>query len=212
MFTGIVQHVGSVQAVGSTAAGKRLRIDLGPLAEGLAAGDSVAVSGACLTVAAVSGSAAEFDAVAETLERTTLSELRVGSKVNLERAMHLGDELGGHLVQGHVDGTAEVRAIHRGGRHDVEFAAPGELVDQMLPKGSVAVDGVSLTLVEVGGGGFRVALIPATQTRTTLGELVVGSKVNVETDVIGRYVLRYLGRIVPGGGITMQQLRDAGFE
>ena len=172
--------------------------------------DSVAVSGACLTVAAVEGSEAEFDVVAETLQRTTLGGLRAGAKVNLERSLKLSDGLDGHLVQGHVDGVAEVRAIRRGGRWEVEFASV-ELSRQMIAKGSVAIDGVSLTLLEVGAGSFSVALIPTTLEKTTLGELAVGSKVNVEVDVIGKYVRKCLQQLTTGGGLTLEKLRQAGF-
>ena len=209
MFTGIIRHVGLVRRAGGAAV-RRLRIDLGPLAAGLAAGDSVSVSGACLTVAAVEGSEAEFDVVAETLQRTTLGGLRAGAKVNLERPLKLSDGLDGHLVQGHVDGVAEVKAIRRGGRWEVEFAS-GELSRQMVPKGSVAIDGVSLTLLEVGAGSFSVALIPTTLEGTTLGELAVGSKVNVEVDVIGKYVRKCIQELASGGGLTLEKLRQAGF-
>ena len=212
MFTGIVRHVGTVTGVRPGPSGRRLSIDLGPLAEALAVGDSVAVAGACLTAARVAGRTAEFDVMGETLSRTTLGTLAAGSRVNLERSLRLGDGLDGHLVQGHVDGLAEVRAIHRGGQHLIEFAACGSLTDQMVPKGSVAIDGVSLTLVGVGEGTFRVALIPTTLAQTTLGGLRVGEKVNVEADIIGKYVRRQLGTSAAGEGITMEKLEQAGFE
>lgn len=227
MFTGIIRHVGEVQAVRSIGDAKRLSVNLGPLAEGLAAGDSVAVSGACLTVCALSGSAAEFDVIPETLRRSTLDELRPGAKVNIERSLRLGDPLDGHMVQGHVDGVAHVRRIDRSGdQWVVEFAAIRALTDQMVEKGAVAIDGVSLTLTAVGDEWFRVALIPATRGATTLGGLAVGRKVNVETDVLGKYVRRRLEQ--PGGGyagpppgrpagraetaqVTFEKLRRAGF-
>jgi len=213
VFTGIVRHVGVVTGVGAGPDDKRLRIDLGPLAEGLAEGDSVAVAGACLTAVAIRGRQAEFDVVGETLRRTTLGSLRGGAKVNLERPLRLTDALDGHLVQGHVDGLAEVRTIRPGRERIVEFSAPSELTGQMVPKGSVCLDGVSLTLVEVGGEGFSVALIPATLAETTLGQLAVGGKVNVETDLIGKYVRKYLAGLTGGGtdGITLEKLREAGF-
>jgi len=211
MFTGIIRHVGRVKHVRSSAAGKGLRIDLGPLAPGLKVGDSVAVSGACLTATAVEASEAEFDAVGETLAQTTLGSLRAGAKVNLERPLRPTDTLDGHLVQGHVDGLAEVRAIRRSGaQHVVEFSAP-VLTGQMVPKGSVAVDGVSLTLVEVARDSFSVAMIPATLEKTTLSDLAVGSKVNIELDLIGKYVRRYLQQLSGGGGLTLEKLREAGF-
>lgn len=209
MFTGIIRHVGTVQAVDAAPQGRRLRIDLGPLREHLACGDSVAVNGACLTASAVEAPGVVFDVVRETLERTTLGALGPGAKVNLERALRAGDGLDGHLVQGHVDGVAQVGAIRRGGRWVVEFAAPTELAYLMVPKGSVAVDGVSLTLVDVGPAGFSVALIPTTLGETTLAGLSVGTKVNIETDVIGKYVHKFLSG--GGGGVTLEKLREAGF-
>ena len=214
MFTGIVQHVGEVRAARATGGGKRLTIDLGPLAEGLAAGDSVAVSGACLTARRIAGAEAEFDLSAETLRRTTLCDASPGTKVNLERPLRFSDELGGHLVQGHVDGVGEVRRIdRRGDEWTVELAAPKELTDEMVEKGSVAVAGVSLTITHVADGAFGVALIPTTLEKTTFGRMNVGSKVNIETDVIGKYVRRYLRQpsAAPEGGLTLGKLREAGF-
>jgi len=214
MFTGIIRHVGVVKDVRRTAAGARLRIELGPLGEDLAAGDSVAVCGVCLTAAAVEGTTAEFDVVAETLARSTLGSLRAGAKVNLERALGLSDRLDGHLVQGHVDGVATVRAVRRKGQWVVEFQADQELTDAMVAKGSVALDGVSLTLLNVSKGRFSVALIPTTLSETTLAELAPGRQVNVETDVIGKYVRQYLENTVRADdmrGLWINKLRDAGF-
>ena len=213
MFTGIIRHVGQVRAVRRVAEGARLAIDVGPLAEGLGLGDSVAVSGACLTVVSLSGSEASFDVTAETLSRTTLGSLRAGAKVNLERSLGVSDALDGHLVQGHVDGVAVVQAVGRGADPTWAFSAPEELIAQMVPKGSVAVDGVSLTLVDVAENRFTVSLIPATLEATTLGARAIGDRVNIETDVIGKYVLRYVRRIVPQeqGGLSMETLRRGGF-
>lgn len=212
MFTGIVRHVGTVLDARAGGGGRRLTVDLGPLAEGLATGDSVAVSGVCLTATGLAAAAATFDVVAETASRTTLGALTVGAKVNLERALQLGGTLDGHLVAGHVDGVAEVRSVDRGpNRRQVEFTAPSELTDAMVPKGSVALDGVSLTLVEAAGGTFCVALIPATLAGTTLGDLAAGAKVNVETDLIGKYVRRCLQALAGGGELTLAKLRQAGF-
>ncbi|MGB2823280.1 MAG: riboflavin synthase [Phycisphaerae bacterium] len=221
MFTGIIQHVGEVRAVRSAGDGKRLTVDIGPLAEGLAVGDSVAVSGACLTACRIAHAEANFDVSAETLSRTTLGDASPGTRVNLERPLRLSDELGGHLVQGHIDGVGEVRRIDR--RADewaIELAAPKELTDEMVEKGSVAVAGVSLTLTHVADGAFGVALIPTTLEKTTFGEMNVGSKVNIETDVIGKYVRRYLRQASPASGpdgarqqagLTLEMLREAGF-
>ncbi|MHC4981872.1 MAG: riboflavin synthase [Planctomycetota bacterium] len=211
MFTGIIRRVGVVRRIGSAAAGKRLVIDVGPIASELSAGDSLAVSGACLTAAAVDAPQAEFDVVAETLSRTTLGLLAIGAKVNLEQSLKVTDRLEGHMVQGHVDGVAEVASICRSGAgHTVLFAA-ADLARQMVSKGSVAVDGVSLTVVDLTAECFSVALIPSTLENTTLSDLAVGSKVNVEVDVIGKYVRRYLRQLARGGGLTLDRLKEAGF-
>lgn len=212
MFTGIVQHVGQVRAVRQHPAGRRLTVDLGPLAQSLATGDSVAVAGVCLTVAAVDGTSAEFDIVPATASRSNLGSLRPGAKVNLERSLRLDRGLEGHLVQGHVDGTATIRQVQRGADWGVEFTCPVELTDAMIPRGSVAVDGVSLTVRSVQSGAFSVALIPTTLTATTLGSLAVGDVVNVETDLIGKYVAKCLGEPAPGkGGLTVEKLRELGY-
>jgi len=213
MFTGVIRHVGHVVGVAAAPEGRRLTIDLGPLAEGIEAGDSVCVSGACLTVCASADARADFDVISETLSRTTLGELRSGSRVNLERALGVGGALDGHIVQGHVDGLAEVRDVRRAGEWRVELVCTKDLTDQMVAKGSVALDGVSLTPADVADGRFCVALIPDTLARTTLGELTAGGRVNVETDVLGKYVRRYLEGLTAraGGGLTIEKLRQAGF-
>ncbi|KPK81910.1 MAG: hypothetical protein AMJ81_10255, partial [Phycisphaerae bacterium SM23_33] len=183
----------------------------GRLAEALAPGASLALDGACLTVSAISGSLAEFDAVPETLRRTTLGGLARGRQVNLEPPLPAGAPFGGHIVQGHVDGVAEVARVDAGSAgHVVHLSAPDQLTAQMVPKGSVALAGVSLTLLEVGDGRFSVALIPATLAATTLGQLKISDHLNVEVDIIGKYVRRYLEKAV-GGGITVQKLREEGF-
>jgi riboflavin synthase len=187
---------------------------MGPLARQVAPGGSVAVDGACLTASGVSGREAEFDAVPETLGRTTLGELASGARVNLEPALTADRPLDGHIVQGHVDGLAEVARVDRGGPqgHVVRLVAETELTDQMVPKGSVAVAGVSLTVVEVTAGRFSVALVPTTLRSTTLGSLRVGDRLNLECDILGKYVRRYLqGLAGAGGGVTVEKLRQAGF-
>ena len=213
MFSGIIQHVGTVRRASCQGAGKRLAIDIGPLAEGLVRGDSVAVAGACLSLADSRGSVAEFDVMAETLARTTLGDLRDGEPVNLERSLRMGDGLEGHIVAGHVDGVARVAAVGRHEGYILEFQAARELTDLMVPKGSVAIDGVSLTLTAVSETSFSVALVPITLEKTTLGQLAPGARANVETDVIGKYVLKYLRSIgeQSGGGLTLEKLRHAGF-
>jgi riboflavin synthase len=212
MFTGIVQHVGQVRAVRARGGGRRLTIDLGPLAAGLAVGDSLAVAGVCLTVAAVDGQAAQFDVVPATLQSSNLGSLRAGTPVNLERSLRPDRGLEGHIVQGHVDGTAAVRAVQRGEDWVVEFSCPAGLTDAMVPQGSVAVDGVSLTVKTVQPGRFSVALIPTTLAATTLGKLSAGDVVNVETDILGKYVAKYLDRhTISKSGLTVEKLREEGF-
>jgi len=217
MFTGIIRHVGKVVAVrSSSAGGKTLAIDLGPLAKGLGLGESIAVSGACLTATAIDGNIGQFDVIAETVARTTLGGLRAGSAVNLEPALRADQGLDGHIVQGHVDGIAHLRAIRKGGQYALEFTAGPDLTSLMVAKGSVAIDGVSLTIVEAGGDFFSVALIPTTLRETTLGLLQSGSPVNIETDIIGRYIRKFLGAppadsASKPAGLTMEKLREAGF-
>lgn len=211
VFTGIIQHVGRVISVGRGDAGKRLRIDVGPLSGRLVVGSSVAVDGACLTAAAIDGPSADFDAVPGTLARTTLDALKTGSLVNLEPALSAGDALDGHIVQGHVDGVCEVVRIDKGaGGHVLTARTEAALIDQMVPKGSVALSGVSLTLASADRERFSVALVPTTLARTTLGDLSPGDRLNLETDVLGKYVRRYLS-LLAGDGLTMDMLRDAGF-
>ena len=212
MFTGIIQHVGSVVAVAPSSAGKRLRIDVGPLAEKLALGASMAVDGACLTAAEIAGTVAEFDAVPETLSLTTLGRLGAGAKVNLEPALPAGGALDGHIVQGHVDGIVKVSRIERsGGGHVIHLSAEAAVTDQMVLKGSVTLAGVSLTLAEVGRGRFSVAIVPTTLAKTTLGEVVIADPLNLELDIIGKYVRRYLQQSTGGGSLTLAKLREEGF-
>jgi riboflavin synthase len=216
MFTGIIQHVGVVQAVSRSTVGLRVRIDLGPVCEGLQPGQSIAVNGLCLTAARRDPPAGEFDVVAESLSRSTLGDLRPGSRVNLEPALPADGRFDGHIVQGHVDGIARVADVRRGGDWRTTFTAPPETLGQMVPKGSVAIDGVSLTLADVTDDGFSVALIPTTLGETTLAELAVGQAVHVETDILGKYVQRTLRTMLEDGasstgGLTLDTLRDAGF-
>lgn len=201
MFTGIVEATGSVREIGPSRAGLRLTIDLGPLARDVAPGDSIAVAGCCLTAAALEGPACSFDVVPETLSKTTLRSLSAGCQVNLERALRLGDRLGGHLVTGHVDGTGVVRDQRAGDAAvELEVGVDEALETYLLPKGSIAVDGVSLTVAAVVPGGFRVALVPHTLERTTLAALRAGHRVNLESDLLGKWVERLLiaGRLEAG--------------
>ena len=197
MFTGLIQHVGTIQSLApASAGGARLSVLIGPLASGAKLGDSIAVDGCCLTVVEINGQTAWFDAVPETLRRTTLGELKSGSRVNLEASLSPSDKLGGHFVQGHVDSTAEVVNTVEGGRW-AEWhmkLADAAFAEQIVEKGSVAVDGISLTVAgcDASAGTFWVALIPETLARTTIGAKKKGARVNIETDILGKYVLAAL--------------------
>lgn len=195
MFTGIVQATGVVRSVRQHAAGARLVIDAPDLRRPLLDGASVSVNGACLTVVRSDDSIIEFDVVPETLSRSTLSTLATGNVVNLEPSLRVGDSLDGHMVQGHVDGTARVANIRAAGPERVWTFSPEQaLMPFIIPKGSVALNGVSLTIAHVERDSFTVALIPTTLGRTTLGQLKVGDRVNVETDILARTVVATLGR------------------
>lgn len=200
MFTGIVQSVGSVAATEPRGGDLRLTIDAGELAARidaarLAPGESIAVSGVCLTVVVRDGGHFIADVSRETLALTTLGALRAGDTVNLEAALRAGDPLGGHLVAGHVDGIAEVVELHGDARSlRVTLRAPQELARFLAPKGSVALDGVSLTINEVEGARFGVNLIPHTVEHTTFSRLAVGRRLNMEVDQLARYLERLLAQ------------------
>jgi riboflavin synthase alpha subunit len=190
VFTGLIREVGTVETVERTDAGARLRIAAG-LAQELDPGDSVAVAGVCLTVAKRDDAAFEADAINQTLSLTTLGELGQGDAVNLEPALRAGEPLGGHLVQGHVDGVATVGDVRDdGASRRLRVELPAELAWYAVPRGSIALDGVSLTLADAPGATVEVALIPETLARTTLGGLAPGSRVNVEVDLIARHLER----------------------
>jgi riboflavin synthase len=193
MFTGIVKSMGRVAAVRDGAA-RRLAIDTGGLATaGWKAGDSIAVSGVCLTLVAVADGRFEAELSGETIGRTTLGRLAAGDRVNLEPALGAADSLGGHLVTGHVDGVASVRdCSEEGGALRVTVAAPAALARFIAEKGSIALDGVSLTVNRVDGCEFGVDLVPHTRTVTTLGELAAGRPLNLEVDLVARYLDRLL--------------------
>ena len=201
MFTGLVEGIGTVQALVTESAG--LRLVIAPPAVMLGAGDadrcqlgdSVAINGCCLTVIEIKHDCWAFQAGTETLSKTNLGRLRSGDAVNLERSLPVNGRLGGHFVQGHVDGVGHVEAINREGDWVMMwFRVPAVLAELMVAKGSVAVDGISLTLVNVERDRFSVALIPHTLSMTTLGQRQVGDSVNIETDILGKYVQKMLGK------------------
>jgi riboflavin synthase len=214
MFTGLVQGVGRVRAIVPTAQQKRLVIEAALDERARELGASVSVSGVCLTVTAASPEHFEVEAAFETLSRTTIGDLREGSRVNLEPALRVGDPLGGHLVSGHVDGVGALDSSRgRGDARELWFRVPGELSRFIAEKGSICIDGVSLTVNAVDGDRFSVGLIPHTLSVTTLGELEPGAPVNLEVDLLARYVARLLeaGTSPAGGGLSIDALRAAGF-
>jgi riboflavin synthase len=215
VFTGIIQAVGRLRTRSHKSVGATLRVEC-PFAA-LVLGESIAVDGVCLTVTSITDDGFTADASSETLERTTLGELNAGARVNLERALAVGDRLGGHIVAGHVDGVGRVAARAMAGESErVMFDAPPEVLRFIAEKGSVAIDGVSLTVNRVTDKGFEVMLVPFTREATALGDRRVGARVNLEADVIARYVARALeARDVnaqPSVGVTLDLLERYGFK
>lgn len=193
MFTGLVECLGTVAAVIPETPGVRMLIEAEAIAADAALGDSICVSGCCLSVVRLEGASLEFQLGPETLARTTLGGLAAGGRVNLERSLRISDRLGGHLVTGHVDGVGQLASRRDDGDWTTcRFTAPPALLSQMASKGSVTIDGVSLTVVDVDASTFSVALIPHTLAITTLGHLGAGDGVNLETDLVFKYVARWL--------------------
>jgi riboflavin synthase len=193
VFTGLVEGTVALVERVIAGAGHQLTFDLGPLAQGVQIGDSICLSGCCLTVVAIDGARCTFELGSETLSRTCFGDLQVGNKVNCERSLRAGDRLGGHFVTGHIDavGTVILRK-DEGEWRFLHFSGPIDLMRHMASKGSVAVDGVSLTIVEADDSHFSIALIPHTLQATTLGSLEKGSQVHLESDILAKYVARQL--------------------
>ena len=195
MFTGLIREVGRVVSFEGGEDGARLTVEAPATATGAQLGDSISVDGVCLTVVSAAGSTLAFDAVRETLDRSALGTLDAGSRVNLEPALRAGEPLGGHYVQGHVDGVGSVRSVEtEGDGQRVWFDAPAGLLRYVVEKGSITVQGTSLTVAGVDTAGFAVALIPHTLEHTTLGELEPRRTVNLEVDVLAKYVEKLLPR------------------
>jgi riboflavin synthase len=210
MFTGLIEETGTIRSVNRTGRSLQLTVGARLVLEGGKIGDSIAVNGVCLTVVRYDRDSFTADVMPETYEKTILKDLPPGALVNLERTMALGDRFGGHIVQGHVDGTGRILALER-----EEIAvwltvgAPPEVLRYVVAKGSIAIDGISLTVVDVGPDRFRVSLIPHTFAVTAMSRKRVGDAVNLETDILAKYVERLLG--AKSGGITEAFLREHGF-
>jgi riboflavin synthase len=213
MFTGLIEGICEVKLARRSAGGVQLTIELGKLAKESKIGDSIAVNGVCLTVTEFDGQLATFDVSSETLSKSTLGRLRPASQVNIERAIKATDRFGGHFVAGHVDGVATIKAIDSHGQFaDMKFAVASALLEQMVVKGSVAVDGISLTIADMNENGFSVALIPETLKKTTLGNAKIGDVVNIETDMIVKTIKKQLEKILPKAErLTVEKLKAMGF-
>ena len=206
MFTGIVEELGKVRGLRLLPESGQLTLEGKKVLKGTQIGDSISVNGVCLTVIQVSEREFTVDVMAETLAKTNLADLKSGSHVNLERALQLQTRLGGHLVSGHVDGVGNIRRITPWGIAQVyEINAPPALLNYVLPKGSIAIDGISLTVIDVEADYFTVSLIPHTFEQTTLGFKEIGARVNLETDLIGKYVARFMG-LTPSPNVKKKDL------
>ena len=191
MFTGLVEGTAELVTKERQGSGLRLAFDLEGLADSVLIGDSIAISGCCLTAIAIDGTHVAFEAGEETLAKTGLGRLNLGDRVNIERSLRIGDRMGGHFVSGHVDGQGVLRRrLEDGAWAYFHFEAPKSLLRQMASKGSITIDGVSLTLVDVSDEEFSIALIPHTLSVTTLGQMIEGDSVNLETDILAKYVQR----------------------
>ena len=214
MFTGLVEGTGRVASLGGGGMA-RIEVEAGGISDGAEIGDSVSVNGACLTINEIHGEKLVFYAMQETLRRTALGTLGEGDAVNLERAMTPEKRFGGHIVQGHVDGVGEVLRVTPEGDAEIwEFSAPESVLKYAVEKGSVCIDGISLTLVAVREGSFTVSILPQTKEATNLKGLVPGDRVNLEADVIGKYVERLLGPRLGSGAAgnvsqTIERREDA---
>lgn len=213
MFTGLIQEIGTVEGVRQTSSGLQVTVQAPETAAESAVGDSIACSGVCLTVEELTDNGFEVHAGSETVQRSTAGTWSRGTRLNIEPALRPSDRLGGHIVQGHVDcvGTCEtVRPV--GETTEYTFSIPDDFRPYIVEKGSIAVDGISLTITEISGERFSVAIIPHTMTNTTLGDLSPNSQVNIEVDILAKYVQRMLGlENEAPGGITEEFLRDHGF-
>lgn len=213
MFTGIVEHLASVKKLSTKAGGAELFLDFLDLYNDLKLGESIAINGVCLTVNDVKGQIVSFDVSGETLKKSALGKLRSAEKVNIERALRVGDRLGGHFVTGHVDGIGTIKEKKQSAEQcTTSFSVENKFTDMMIEKGSVSIDGISLTIVDLSEGVFSVALIPYTLTSTTMGLKKVGDRVNIEIDMMGKWIKKLMANVQrKKGGVTKEQLMEQGF-
>ncbi len=213
MFTGLIEAICTVKSVRRSAGGLLLTIDLGKLADEGKIGDSIAINGVCLTITKLDGDLTTFDISSETLTKSNLGRLKPSSPVNVELALKATGRFGGHIVQGHIDGVGTIKAINKQGQFaDIKFAAGRELLNQMVVKGSVAVDGISLTIASMEENSFSATIIPETLKKTTLGTAKIGDAVNIEPDIIIKTIKKQLEKILPQKQpLTVEKLRELGF-
>jgi riboflavin synthase len=213
MFTGIIEELGTIRESVPRGGGHFLRVECKAVLDGLERGGSIAVNGPCLTAVEINSSGFAAELSPETVSRSTLAGLPVGTRVNLERSLRLSDRLEGHMVTGHIDGTGSVRNVRRTRDFwEIEYAAPPEILRYVVEKGSIAVDGVSLTVAGTGDESFTVAVIPETVRRTNIKSHEPGRAVNLEADIIAKYVERFTSQGKDtGGGVTLDQLREYGY-
>ena len=212
MFTGLVQKTGKLVTRETSDGSGRVSLEADNWDSPLVQGESISVQGVCLTLVEFGGSVLHFDVLRETFKRSSLGQKKIGQRLNLERALRMGDALGGHIVTGHVDGAGHVRSLKRDGQDwAVEIECGKALLADMVPKGSVACDGISLTIVDLKDDSFVVHVIPHTWDVTSFSELTIGAMLNLETDVLGKYVRRILEGGSQQRGVTWESLRNAGF-
>jgi riboflavin synthase len=212
MFTGIVENKGLIKAINTVGSGLVLTVSTSFDLSNDKVGDSIAVNGICLTATGIIGNDFTADVSAETASRTNLAELSTGASINIERALKVGDRFGGHIVTGHIDGVARLLKMEtRGESYYMEIGAEPKLIKYIVEKGSIAIDGISLTVNSVGKDYFSLNIIPLTLKKTTLGLKKVGDKLNIETDIIGKYVEKLVANNDDSTNIDMNLLRDCGF-
>ncbi len=212
MFTGIIEEVGEIFGIRPVTGGYKLTIEASKVAEDAVLGASIAINGVCLTITSIEGARLEFDAIKETVDRTNLGKLKPGDKVNLERALKLGDRLDGHFVQGHVDGKGVITRKVDSASECVFWLKPDEaILPCIIPKGSVAIDGISLTIAAISGNEFSVAIIPTTLSMTSLADRKVGDLINIETDIVARTIIHRLQDMSRDRGLSIDTLRQNGY-